>query len=717
MQPAGYPRRHSYAFWLMVIGWMTLCLIRGGMCDVRSAPPGGAASETLGEPVALPPVVVSAGRVEQRLADVPTHTTVLTRDDIERSAAQTVDDLLREVPGFSLFRRSSSLVANPTTQGVSLRGIGPSGVSRTLVLLDGVPLNDPFGGWVYWSKVPLESIERIEVVRGGGSALYGNYALGGVINIVTSTPQSTRLQGTLAGGTHDTVHAHLQADAVTGPLALSLQGDVFSTGGFPIVKADQRGAVDIDADSQHQTFLGRLEYTLTSQFSLFLAGSYFHEERGNGTPLQENATEAGAVAAGGTLRTGDGSNWRLTVYTQLQTFDSTFSRVSSDRQIEALTTAQEVPSLGVGSSLQWTRRLFTQHLVTAGIDAQFIDGESEEDLFNVAGTTVTTQREAGGQQRFIGLFAQDIFTPLPRLQITMALRFDNVRNGDASRTDRTLATGAIRRTDFPTTTDTSLSPKLALVYRVTDTLSLRGAAYQAFRAPTLNELYRQFRVQNVVTLANPGLGPERLTGGEVGLDYAPQVGWLLTVTGFWNALQDPIANVTLAPLFPPDCPAGTVCRQRQNLGRTRSRGVEVDLRYTPTPAWVFSASYLYNESTVRAFPADPFLEGKRVPQVPKHMYTLGVQYRNPHLVHAAILGRFVGDQFEDDRNQNVLQSFFIANVDLWRPLPLPLMTAGEIFLGVENLFDSTYVVGKDPATGLVTTGSPRLVHGGIRWRF
>ena len=380
MQPAGHPRRHSSALWLLVIGSMTLCLIRGGLCDVRHAPTGGAASETLAEPVALPPVVVSAGRVEQRLADVPTHTTVLTRDDIERSAAQTVDDLLREVPGFSLFRRSSSLVANPTTQGVSLRGIGPSGVSRTLVLLDGVPLNDPFGGWVYWSKVPLESIERIEVVRGGGSALYGNYALGGVINIVTSTPHTMRLQGTLAGGTHDTVHAHLHADAVTGPLALALHGDIFSTGGFPIVRADQRGAVDIDADSQHQTFLGRLEYTLTSQLSLFLTGSYFHEERGNGTPLQENATEAGAVAAGGTLRTGDGSDWRLTVYTQLQTFDSTFSRVSGDRQVETLTTAQEVPSLGVGSSLQWTKRLFTQHLVTAGIDAQFIDGESEENL-------------------------------------------------------------------------------------------------------------------------------------------------------------------------------------------------------------------------------------------------------------------------------------------------------------------------------------------------
>ena len=160
-----------------------------------------------------------------------------------------------------------------------------------------------------------------------------------------------------------------------------------------------------------------------------------------------------------------------------------------------------------------------------------------------------------------------------------------------------------------------------------------------------------------------------------------------------------------------------MCRQRQNLGRTRSRGVEVELRYTPTRAWEFSASYLYNESSIRDFPAEPSFEGKRVPQVPKHMYTLSAQYLNPRLVNAAILGRFVGDQFEDDRNENGLQSFFLANVHFWRPLPLPLTRAGEIFFSVQNLFDTTYAVGKDPGTGLVTTGTPRLVHGGVRFRF
>jgi outer membrane receptor protein involved in Fe transport len=701
----------------IIVGLVAVEGRTGTFLSTNNAFAASSAGDQPEKPVRLDPVVVSAGRVEQKLRDVPANVTVLTRDEIERSAARTVDDLLRQIPGFSLFRRSSSLVANPTTQGVSLRGIGPSGVSRTLVLLDGVPLNDPFGGWVYWSKVPLESIERVEVVRGGGSALYGNYALSGVINIVTQKPQAAGVQGKIDGGTRATVDANLETNAVKGPLGVSLRGNVFRTGGYPVIQEQQRGAVDIDADSRHQTFVGRLAYAPVTKASLYLGGSYFNEDRGNGTPLQENATEAGYVAAGGALQTGDGSDWQAAVYSQLQTFTSTFSRIAADRNSEVLTLDQEVPSTGVGGSLQWTKRLFTTHTVTAGIDARWIDGESDEDIFNFAGTAVTTRREAGGQQRFVGMFVQDIFTPLPRVQVTGALRFDYWHNGDASRTDRAVAAGATTRTGFPPVTDTALSPKLAALYRATDALSLRASFYQAFRAPTLNELYRQFRVGNVVTLANADLGPERLTGGEIGLDYGLGEKWFAKLTGFWNEVRDPVSNVTLATPVPADCPPGTVCRQRQNLGRTRSRGIEAELRYRPIPDLDLFASYLYNDSEVLKFPADPALEGKRVPQVPKHTYTLGVQYVNPALVNVAAQGRFVGDQFEDDRNAQELERFFVVDLSVWRPVPLPFVAASEIFLAVENLFDTTYAVGKDPATGVVSIGAPLLFHGGVRFRF
>src|SRR5262249_1099801 len=141
----------------------------------------------------LETVTVTPARSEQRLGDIPASVNVLHSEEIKMSPAVVADDVLRAFPTFSLFRRSNTPPTTPTSQGVSLRGIGPSGVSRALVLLDDVPFNDPFGGWVYWTRVPLESADRIEVVEGASSSLYGNYAMGGVINIVTARPERLTL--------------------------------------------------------------------------------------------------------------------------------------------------------------------------------------------------------------------------------------------------------------------------------------------------------------------------------------------------------------------------------------------------------------------------------------------------------------------------------------------------------------------------------------------
>src|SRR5262245_5303974 len=245
-----------------------------------------------GEPLPrVEPVVVTATRLEQKINDVPASVTVLGRQDVSQSPYQAVDDLLRQVPGFSLFRRTSSLVSHPTTQGVSLRGIGPSGASRALVLLDGVPINDPFGGWVYWDKIPLQSIEQIEVVRGGGSSVWGNYALSGVVNIITRRPTERAVYFDGSYGNHNTVNLDLLATEARGPFRLSVEGSYFDTDGYPIVSVSRRGGIDIDAYSTHQTYNGRTELVLSRDLSLFLRGTYYEEGRGNGTPLQFNDTQ------------------------------------------------------------------------------------------------------------------------------------------------------------------------------------------------------------------------------------------------------------------------------------------------------------------------------------------------------------------------------------------------------------------------------------------
>src|SRR5687767_5717098 len=147
-------------------------------------------------------ITVTATRTETRVADTPASVFVLSEEVLAATAAPTIDDALRQVAGFTLFRRSGSRVANPTAQGVTLRGVGASGASRALVLDDGVPLNDPFGGWVYWGRVPMSSLDRAEVLRGGASDLYGSSAMGGVIQFIRR--RSDGLRADLSAGSHQT---------------------------------------------------------------------------------------------------------------------------------------------------------------------------------------------------------------------------------------------------------------------------------------------------------------------------------------------------------------------------------------------------------------------------------------------------------------------------------------------------------------------------------
>jgi outer membrane receptor protein involved in Fe transport len=242
---------------------------------------------------------------------------------------------------------------------------------------------------------------------------------------------------------------------------------------------------------------------------------------------------------------------------------------------------------------------------------------------------------------------------------------------------------------------------------VTSTTDLEAAAYQGFRVPTLNEQYRVFRVRNDVTVANAGLKPERMTGGELGVrqHFSPVD---VRVTGFWNEVTDQILNVTLARLLP-DCPAGTTCRQRQNVELTRIRGVETEIEVRPLPRWRVVLGHLYSDAHVVDATRQPALQGKRLAQVPDHVVTLGVRWDNPTWVNVAANVRYVGRQFEDDLNTLPLNPFTTVDLHLSRPLA----KWADVFLSFENLLNETYAVQRT-SDGIVTIGTPRLVRGGLR---
>jgi iron complex outermembrane recepter protein len=618
--------------------------------------------------VAAPPktsetITVTAARTETRLADTPASVVVLGRDAIDASAATTIDDALRQVPGFTLFRRSGSRSANPTSQGVSLRGIGASGASRALVLDDGIPLNDPFGGWVYWGRVPRASLDRVEVLRGGASDLYGSAAMGGVVQFIRRRDPALAVD--LSGGSERTGEASLYAAGARDEWRGSVAADLLTTGGYILVEPRSRGAVDVNADARHSS----VDATV-ARGGAFVRASHYEESRNNGTPLQTNDTAITQLAAGI-----DAGPFALRAYGSDQDYAQTFSAIAANRNSERLTVDQRVPSRGRGGSAQFTHVIGMRNAVVAGAEGRDVTGVSDETM--PAGHT-----RAGGHQRSSSVFLQDVIDAAPRLAITAALRFDDWRNDDAFRDAKTLASRH----------DTSWSPRLAAIFRATDRLSLTAAAYRAFRAPALNELYRNFRVGNVLTNANESLGPERLSAFELGARFAN-----VRANAFVMNVDDTIANVTLSTT-----PA-LITRQRQNLGATQTRGLELESEWRLADRWRLSAGYLFTDARVTA----GSLDGKRLPQVPRNQATLQTVFAPQHAT-VALQARWSAMQFDDDVNQFPLRSYAAADV----LASVPIRAHLALTLSVENVFDRRIEVS---ATPVVTLNTPRTVRVGLRW--
>ena len=657
-------------------------------------------------------VTVTATRGERRSGDVPASVSMLDRQDIKQSPALVADDVLRQIPTFSLFRRTSSLASHPTAQGVSLRGIGPSGQSRTLVLLDGIPFNDPFGGWVYWSRVPLESTDRIEVVDGSSSSLYGNYAMGGVINFVTSPAAPKTLDVKAQYGSRNTPKLDFVGSHVWRKAGVTVDGNVFDTDGYAIVRANERGRVDNNAAARFWNLNVKLDYAPTDRIRAFVRGGYFNENRDNGKASTIDGTEEGndttwrAASAGVRVRMPGQSDLRATVFTDVETFHSNFLAVPAPttppRNIGRMTLTQTVPTTSVGGMAQWSRALGTKQYFTAGTDFRWVDGDSQENGLDTAtGTQVTLKRVSGGTQRSVGAFVQDLIVPVPQLTLTLSARVDGWRNYDGHNLETSLIGAAVNNVpSLPTRSDTVASPRLAARYHITRRVDVWGDLGWGFRAPTLNELYRQFRVGQTLTLANNALGPERLVGGEAGATVAASPNVTLRATWFDNRLKDPVSNVTIS----------SGVQQRQNLGRTRIRGVQSDIEYRAGSFWKLSGAYVYDQATVTENPANPGLVGLMLPQVPKHRGSIRAAYSNPRLLTVAAGVQLVGSQFDDDLNQVTrrLPRFALAELSASRAFGRNL----ELFVGVQNLFDAEYFVGTLPTT----VGSPRLVTGGLRLR-
>jgi len=581
-------------------------------------------------------ITVTAARTQERLADTPASVVILSQKAIALSPSPAIDDALRQVPGFTLFRRAGSRSANPTTQGASLRGVGGSGASRALVLDDGIPLNDPFGGWIFWGRVPRAALDRVEILRGGASDVYGSGAMSGVVQFVRRRED---IAVDVEAGTERTAGASLFLPGEWGGWSGSLAADLFTTDGYIIVPPESRGPVDRNVTSRHVAIDGTLR-----RGGFFLRAAHYSESRNNGTPLQINDAQIRQIGLGF-----DRGPWSLRVDGNSDDYHQTFSAIAANRASERLTSDQRVPSHSAGGSLQWTHPIGTSQALIAGADGRAVAGTDEEP-----------PKRTEGHQRIGALFVEDVASIGKRWSLTAGLRGDSWQQ------------------------DTAWSPRGSVLFRASDRLALTASAYRAFRAPTLNELIRPFRVGNVLTLSNDSLGPERMSGFEVGARSGP-----LRVTLFDMTITNTIANVTLS-----STPA-LITRQRQNFGSSRSRGVELDFAKTLASGWSATAGYQFADATLSS--------GARTPQVPRNQATLQLAYRGL----AAVQGRWSSMQFDDDVNQFPLRGYFV--VDLFAAHPI--VSRLDATFSLENLFNRRV---ETAATPVITLGQPRAARIGLR---
>jgi outer membrane receptor protein involved in Fe transport len=640
-------------------------------------------------------VTVTATRSDARIGDTPASVAVVPKEALGVTASPALDDALRQVVGFGLFRRTGSRTANPTVQGVSLRGVGASGASRATVLVDGVPLNDPFGGWIYWGRVPRLAVDRLEVLRGGASDLYGGAGLGGAVQVLTLRPGTgAGLDLEASGGEAGLFDGGMSAHATRGAWAGRLSAEALHTDGYVPVDEGSRGPVDRPAGSRHVAADALLERSLGEDGRVFLRGSWYGEARGNGTVLQTNSTRIGLVAAG--LERG---GWSAHAWGTGQELRQSFTAVTANRAGETLTREQRVPADAFGLSGQWVGSLGPRHRLAVGLEARRVSGTTFETGY--AGGDPASRLEAGGEERSAAIWAEDLVQVRPRLLLTASARLDEWQHRDGRSSLRSLVgSGPPSESSYADRVESALSPRIGLLFHASRSLSFAAAGYGSFRGPTLNELYRPFRVGSVVTLANPSLSAERLRGGEVGARWA--AGSLaLRITAFGAEVRDPVANVTLEET--PEL----VTRQRQNLGRIRTRGLEAEGETRVGRRGVVAAGYAWTDARVASFPADPSLEDLRLPQVPRHQAVLQARYEGAWRL--GLQARWTGAAFDDDRNEWVLDPAFVVDVFVGRVLGRGV----ELFATAENLLDARVIVGRTP---IPTAGAPRQLRAGVRFR-
>lgn len=645
-------------------------------------------------------VTVTAYRASVGELQSPVTTRQLSETELQTAAPVTLDGKLRQLPGVELFRRSPSLVANPSSQGVSLRGLGSTSASRTLLTLDDVPLNDPVGGWIHWTELPELAPHSVEVVRGGASDLYGSSAIGGVVNMRLVQPGNASAQLRSSYGGEGTFHNSVLTQAKRGAWGGLIAAGLLGTNGYIQEAPWQRGPVDVASNVHAQNALGIADHQ-EGPLRVFARVSALHEARANGTPYQKNSTHLLRYAMGADWSGPREATLELRLYGSGERYRQTFSSISNDATVENPgcsyrcgenpTRLADIPDNELGGALHWSQPLSTRLLLVAGSDVHDVRMWDAEQTLSATG--MLTNQHA--HQRDAGLYAELLWTHAA-WTVTGSGRMDWFQNYDPLRTMWDGAAWTPVATQPRSFDEHVFDPRLGVSRKLAQHWAITASGFRAFRAPTPSELYRSTQVGNQLTKPNGNLRSERATGWEAGI--ATERAWgAVRASYFLTQVNRPITAVTINATSSP------ILLMRENLGQIESRGVSLDLELRPRSWLAVDGGYQHAHATVTRGSQDL---GNWIPEVARNMATLNVRAFRPRYGMLSLQSRLSGRQFDNDANTLMLHGYF--RVDAYASHELGKRF--EVFAAGENLLDRTIEVAKTPTT---TLGMPRTVRAGI----
>ncbi len=672
------PRHQAAALLLPLVGIAVLTPVAHAQASAQ--PPSSSDIVVRGEGLPLPPGNPAYGSV------------VIGRDRLTNGASGRIESVLADVAGFQQFRRSDSRSANPSAQGATLRALGGNASSRTLVLLDGVPMADPFFGYIPFSALVPDRLSAVRVTRGGGSGAFGAGAVAGTIELASATrDQLPLLAGSAFYGSRNATELSAALSPNLGEGYVSLSGRWDRGDGFLTTPASQRVAATVPAAYDAWSANVRAVAPLSASSEIQFRGTVFRDDR----TLRFAGADSMSEGQDASIRLVSRGAWKVDAlaYVQARNFSNVVISASTFRRT---LDQRNTPSTGLGGKIELRPPVGADHVLRIGADVRHANGDMYEDAYNAnsPANPATFRRRAGGDQVTASFFVEDDWT-LGDLILTGGVRADRwaIRNGFFREANAT--SGALTRNDhFASRSDWELSWRAGALLHLNDAVSVRTAAYTGFRLPTLNELYRPFVVFPIATSANANLSPEKLKGIEAGLDIEPLPGGALSATAFYNRLDDAIANVTLS---------GNM-RQRQNVQRIIAKGVELTASARSGP-WFASASYAYSHSAVRQAGAD--FDGLTPAQSPRHSASGTLAWMPAQGPQLSATVRYVSDQFEDDLQSDVLPGAVTVDaVARW-----PLGRNAMLVARAENLFDEQVFTRN--AGGSIDLGTPRTLWIGI----